>query len=128
VQLITSTTKIDDSFEENCEVEDDIKKEILGEIFVEVDKKEKSCLGAIYVDFSKYLSSDELCMPCPKENSRVSSFQAGVFDVKRYLHIFFVKTKIRKISKIILEQHCLIGILSFLKQWNYKRKDCHDSR
>jgi hypothetical protein len=82
VQLITSTTKIDDSFEENCEVEDDIKKEIVGEIFVEVDKKEKSCLGAIYVDFSKYLSSNELCMPCPKENSRMSSFQAGVFDVK----------------------------------------------
>ena len=37
VQLIMSTTKTDDSFEENCEVEDDIKEEIVGEIFVEVD-------------------------------------------------------------------------------------------
>jgi hypothetical protein len=32
VQLITITTKIADSFEENCEVEDDIKEEVDGEI------------------------------------------------------------------------------------------------
>jgi hypothetical protein len=59
VQLITITTKIVDSFEENCEVEDDIKDEIDGEIFVEVHNKEISCLDAIYVDFYMYLSSEE---------------------------------------------------------------------
>jgi hypothetical protein len=53
VQLITITTKIGESFEENCEVEAYIKQEIVGEIFVEVDEKEKSCLDAIYVDFSQ---------------------------------------------------------------------------
>jgi hypothetical protein len=37
------------------EVEDDIQEEIIVEIFVEVDEKEKLCLDAIYVDFSKYL-------------------------------------------------------------------------
>jgi hypothetical protein len=67
----------DDPFEENNEVEDDIQEDIVGEIFVGVDEKEKSCLGAIYVDFSKYLSSEELCMPCPKENSMTSFFQVG---------------------------------------------------
>jgi hypothetical protein len=35
---------------------------------VEVDEKETSYLGAIYVDFSKYLSLEEPCMS--KENSR----------------------------------------------------------
>jgi hypothetical protein len=36
-QLITITTKIGNSFEENCEVKDDTKEEIVGETFVEVD-------------------------------------------------------------------------------------------
>jgi hypothetical protein len=67
VQLITITTKIGDSFEENCEVEDDIKEEIIGAIFVEVDEKERSCLDAIYVDFSKYLSSEEPTCHVPKK-------------------------------------------------------------
>jgi hypothetical protein len=75
------TTKIDDSFEENGEVEDNIHEEIVGGIFLEVDEKEKSCLDAIYVDFSKYLSLEELRMPCPKENSRTSFFQMRVSDV-----------------------------------------------
>jgi hypothetical protein len=50
------TTKIDDSFEKNDEVEDDVQEEIVGGIFVEVKEKEKPCLDAIYVDFSNYLS------------------------------------------------------------------------
>jgi hypothetical protein len=50
------------------------------------------------------------------------------FDVGRYLPLFLVKMKIKKISIIILEERCLIRILSVLRQWKYKRKDCHDSR
>jgi hypothetical protein len=128
VQLITITTKIDDPLEDNGEVEDDINEEIVGGIFMQNDKKEKTCLGEIYVDFSKYISTEELCVPCSKENSRMSFFQVGVSDVGRYLPLFLVKTKIKKISIIILEECCLIRILSVLRHWKYKRKDCHDSR
>jgi hypothetical protein len=67
-------------------------------------------------------------MPCPKENSRMSFFQVGVFDVGRYLPLFSVKMKIKKISIIILEERRLIRILSVLRYWKYKMKDCHDSR
>ena len=81
VELITITMKIADSFKENCEVVDDIKEEIVGEIFVEVDDKDRSCLDAIYVDFSKYFSSKKLHVSCSKENSRTSFFQVGVSDV-----------------------------------------------
>jgi hypothetical protein len=49
-------------------------------------------------------------------------------DVRQYLPLFSVKTKINKISIIILEERRLIRILSVLKHWKYKRKDCHDSR
>ncbi|XP_059459967.1 uncharacterized protein LOC132189308 [Corylus avellana] len=77
VQLITIITKIDDSFEENNEVEDDTQEEIVGGILVEVDEKEKSCLDSIYIDFSKYFSSEEPHVPCPKENSRTSFFSSG---------------------------------------------------
>ena len=35
------TMKFGNSFEENCEVKDDIQEEIIGEIFVEVDGKGK---------------------------------------------------------------------------------------
>jgi len=98
VQLITTTTEINDngdSFEANNKVEDD-KKKIFGGIFMEGDKKEKSCLSAIYVDFFKYLSPEELCVTYHKENSRTSFFQVGVFDVGRNLLIFLMKTKNRK--------------------------------
>ena len=66
--------KIADSFEEHCEVEDDIKEEIVGKIFVEVNDKERLCLDAIDVDFSKYFSSKEPHVSCSKENSRTSFF------------------------------------------------------
>ena len=128
VELITITTKIVDSFEENCEIVDDIKEEIVGEIFVEVEDKERSCLGAIHVDFSKYFSSKKPHVSCSKENLRTSFFQVGVFDVGRYLPLFLIKTKIKKISIIILEERCLIRILSVLRHWKYKRKDYHDFR
>jgi hypothetical protein len=128
VQLIKITTKIGDPLEDNGEVEDDVNKEIVGGIFMENDKKEKTCLGEIYVDFSKYISAEELCIPCSKENSRTSFFQVGVSDVGRYLPLFLVKMKIKKISIIILEECRLIRILSVLKHWKYKRKDCRDSR
>jgi hypothetical protein len=36
-----------------------IKEKIFGGIFMEGEEKEKSCLSAIYVDFSKYLSLEE---------------------------------------------------------------------
>ena len=81
VQLITITTKIGDPLEDNGEVEGDVHEEIVGGIFMENDEKEKMCLGEIYVDFSKYISSKELRVPCPKENSRKSFFQVGVCDV-----------------------------------------------
>jgi len=60
-QLIKITTEINnngDSFEDN-KVESNIRKKILGEIIIEGDKKETSCLGTIYIDFSKYLSPEE---------------------------------------------------------------------
>jgi hypothetical protein len=84
---------------------------------MEGDEKEKSCLSTIYVDFSKYLSPEERhaiyvdlskylfpkepCVTCRKENSRTKFFQVDVSDVGRNLLIFSVKTKIKKISKII---------------------------
>ena len=116
VQLITITTKIGDSFEENCKVEGDIKEEIIGEIFVEIDEKERSCLDAINVDFSKYLSLKGPHVSCSKENSRTSCFQEGMSNAGQYLPLFSVKTKIKKISKIILEQCHLIRILPVLRQ------------
>jgi hypothetical protein len=79
------------------------KEKPLEDFFVEVDEKETSYLGAIYVDFSKYLSSKEPRMS--KENSRIFFFfsQVRVSNVRRYLPIFSVKMKIRTISKLILE-------------------------
>jgi len=47
-----------ESFEENNKVEDDIKEKIFGGIFMEGDEKEKSCLSAIYVDFSRGAALD----------------------------------------------------------------------
>jgi hypothetical protein len=128
VQLITITTKIDDPLEDNGEVEDNVHEEIVKGIFMEKHKKEKTCLGEIYVDFSIYISAEELRVPCPKENSMTSFFRVGVSDVGQYLSLFSVKMKIKKISIIILEEHRLIRILSVLKHWKYKMKDCHDSR
>jgi len=61
-QSITITAEINDngdSFEEDNQVEGDIKKKIFGEIIMEGDKKEKLCLGTIYEDFSKYLFPEE---------------------------------------------------------------------
>jgi hypothetical protein len=105
IQLIMITTKIGNFFEENCEVEDEIKEEIIGETFVEVDKKERSCLNAIYVDFSKYLSLEEPHVSCSKENLRTSFLQVGMSHVGRYFLLFSEITKIKKISKIILEHN-----------------------
>jgi hypothetical protein len=65
---------------------------------------------------------------CPEENLMMSFFQVGVSNIGRYLPLFLVKMKIKKISKIILEQRRLIRILPVLRQWKYKRKDCHDCR
>jgi hypothetical protein len=78
--------------EENI-VECDIKKILFEEIFMEEDEKEKSCLNATYVDFSKYLSPEELHViyvdffkylspeeprvTYRKENSRISFFSSG---------------------------------------------------
>jgi hypothetical protein len=53
MQLITFTTKGDDSYEENNEVEEDDNERTNGEILLEVEEKEKSSLGEIYTDFSK---------------------------------------------------------------------------
>jgi hypothetical protein len=80
VQLITITTEINnngESYEENNKVEDDIKEKIFGGIFMEGDEKEKSCLSAIYVDFSKYISPEEPHLTYRKENSRTSFFSSG---------------------------------------------------
>jgi hypothetical protein len=66
-----------ESFEENNKVEDDIKEKIFGGIFMEGDEKEKSCLSAIYVDFSKYISPEEPHLTYRKENSRTSFFSSG---------------------------------------------------
>jgi hypothetical protein len=141
-QPITITTEINDngdSFEEDNQVEGDIKEKIFGEIIMEGDENEKSCLGtiyvdfskylsleepdAIYVDFSKYLSPEEPRVTYRKENSRTSFFQVGVSDVGWNLLIFSMKTKIEKMFKIILKQHRLIRSLPIHRQWKYKRKD-----
>jgi hypothetical protein len=45
------------------------------------------------------------------------------YDVGRNLLIFLVKTKIEKMSKIILKQHRLIRSIHVRRQWKYKRKD-----
>jgi hypothetical protein len=66
-----------DSFKEKNKVEDDIKEKIFGGIFMEGDEKEKSCLSAIYVDFSKYISPEEPHLTYRKENSRTSFFSSG---------------------------------------------------
>jgi hypothetical protein len=121
-QLITIRTEINDStdsFDEDKQVEDDIKGKIFGEIIMEGDEKEKSCLSAIYVNFSKYLSPeephsiyvdffkylylDEPHMTYRKENSRTSFFQVGVSDVGRNLIIFSVQTKNRRDAKNNIE-------------------------
>ena len=73
VQLITIITKIGDPLEHN--VEDDVHEEIVGGIFMEKDEKKKTCPGEIYLDFSKYISTEELRVPCPKENSRTIFFK-----------------------------------------------------
>jgi hypothetical protein len=92
-QLITITKKIGDPLEDNSEVEDNVHEEIIRETSMEKDENEKTCLGEIFVDFSKYISAEELPLPCPKENSRTSFFQMGVSDVGRYLPLFLVKRK-----------------------------------
>jgi len=124
-QLIKITTEINnngDSFEEN-KVEGNIRKKLLGEIFMEGDEKEKSCLSTIYVDFSKYLSPEEPRVTYCKENSRTSFFQVGVSDVGWNLIIFSVQTKIEEMPKIILKQSRLIKSLPVRRQWKYKRKE-----
>jgi len=72
------------------------KKKKIGEIFMEGDQKEKSCLSAIYVDFSKYFSPEEPRVAFRKENSRTSFFQVRVSDVGHNLLIFSEKMKNRK--------------------------------
>jgi hypothetical protein len=125
-QLITITTEEKsnvDSFEENRKVEDDIQKEIVGEIFMEGDNMEKTCFDAIYVDFSKYLSPEEPRVPYHKENSRTSFFQVGVSDVGRNLPIVSVNFKIRKIANNILRKCRSRRFLFRFRQWKYRRKD-----
>jgi hypothetical protein len=92
VHLIMITTEIKnngESFEENNEVGKGIQKEIVGEIFMERDEKKKSCLSAIYIDFSKTLSLEEPRVTCYKENSMKSFFKVGVSDIGWNLHIFW---------------------------------------
>ena len=93
---LLSTTKIknnDDPFEENDEVEDDILEEIVAKIFVEVDEKEKLCLSAIYIDFSMYLSIEELHMPCPKKNLKTSFFSSRCVWCRTIFTYIFDKNK-----------------------------------
>jgi len=74
----------------------------LGGIFMEGDKKEKSCLSAIYVSaiyvyFLKYLSPKVPRMTYRKKKTRGRVFfQVGVSDVGPNLLIFSVETKIEK--------------------------------
>jgi hypothetical protein len=51
------------------------------------------------------------------------SFSTQIYDIGRNLLIFSLKTKIEKMSKIILEQHRFIRSLPVRRQWKYKRKD-----
>jgi hypothetical protein len=90
---------------------------------MEGDNREKTCLDAIYVDFSKYLSPEEPRVPYHKENSRTSFFQVGVSDVGRNLPIFSVNSKIRKITNNILGKCRSRRFLFRFRQWKYRRKD-----
>jgi hypothetical protein len=126
VQLITITIEIKsngDSSEEKVEVKDDMQKEIVGGIFMEVDEKKKLCLSAMYIDFSKSLSRKEPHVRYRKENLRTSFLQVGVSHIGCNLSIFSVKMKNRKIFKNKWEQGHMIRILSVLRQWKYKKKD-----
>jgi hypothetical protein len=58
MQLITFTTKGDDSYEENNEIEKDDRKRTNGKILLEVEEKEKSSLGEIYIDYSKSIYAE----------------------------------------------------------------------
>jgi hypothetical protein len=58
MQLIMFTTKGDDFYEENSEVEEDDHERTNGEILLEVKENEKSSLGEIYIDFSKCISTE----------------------------------------------------------------------
>jgi hypothetical protein len=68
--ITTEIKNNDDPFEEKDEVEDDSLEEIVAEMFVVVDEKEKLCLSAIYKDFSMYLSVEESHTPCPKKKKK----------------------------------------------------------
>jgi len=72
------------------------KKKKIGEIFMEGDEKEQSCLIASYVDLSKSFSPEEPRVAFRKENSRTSFFQVRVSDVGHNLLIFSEKMKNRK--------------------------------
>jgi hypothetical protein len=105
VQLITLTTKIDDSFEENGDVEDDIHEKIVRGIFLEVDER-KIIVSLCYLH--KFLQ-----IPILGGVVRVMSqrklrklkdaifffffffliFQVGVYGVGQYLPIFSIEKK-----------------------------------
>jgi hypothetical protein len=63
---------------------------------MEGNEKEKSCLSAIYVNFSKKVERD-----ISQRKLEDEFFQMGVSNVGENLLIFSVKTKIEKMSEII---------------------------
>ena len=85
MQLTTFTIKGDDFCEENNEVEEDVHEETNKGIFMEIEEKEESCLGEVYLDFSKYIFAEEPRKHSPKENLRTSYFQEGETDVGWFL-------------------------------------------
>jgi hypothetical protein len=139
-QLITITIEINnnsDSFEEDNKVEGSIKKKVFGEIFMEGDEKEKSCLSAIwrdfskhlsleephaiYVDFSKYLFPKEPRVTYRKENSRTSFSSGGVWCRQEFNNIFGANEN-RKDAENNIEADPFDSKYTCFRQWKYKRK------
>ena len=94
MQLITFTTKGDDSYEENSEVEKDDHKRTNGEILLEVEEKEKSSLGEIYIDFSKSIFAEQLRvirhLPIVRQWKFKKRFVTSWFNMKQLLTVQFL--------------------------------------
>ena len=94
MQLITFTTKGDDSYEENSEVEKDDHKRTNGKILLEVEEKEKSSLGEIYIDFAKSISTEQphviRHLPIVRQWKYKKRFVTSWFNMKQLLTVQFL--------------------------------------
>ena len=109
MQLITFTTKGDNSYEKNSEVEKDDHKRTNGEILLEVQEKEKSSLGEIYIDFSKSISAEQprviRYLPIVRQWKYKKRFVTSWFNMKQLLIVQFLPSDFEQ----YLFQQCCQG-------------------